>query len=135
MSFSVKSKPIKNDLIYPELSYKIIGVLFEVYNNLGPGYQEKYYQKAIGVTFQEQGVHFQEQLLAPIKFKDKKIGKYFLDFLVDNKIVLEIKKGDRFSRRDIEQVYAYLKTTNLKLGIIANFTNKGIKFKRILNLD
>lgn len=64
-----------------------------------------------------------------------KLGKYFIDFLVENKIVLEIKKGNRFSRRDIEQVYAYLKLTNLKLGIIANFTNNGIKFKRIINLD
>jgi len=69
-----------------------------------------------------------------IKFKNDNIGKYFLDFLVDDKIVLEIKKGDRFSRRDIEQIYGYLKATNLKLGIIANFTNNGIKFKRIINL-
>ena len=128
-------KQIRNDLIYPELSYKVVGILFEVYNNLGSGYQEKYYQKAIKTAFLEQEIKFEEQLLTKIRFKNNNIGKYFLDFLVDNKIVLEIKKGDRFSRKDIEQVYAYLKTINLKLGIIANFTNHGIKFKRIVNLN
>ncbi|MBU4299435.1 GxxExxY protein [Patescibacteria group bacterium] len=131
----MRTKTIRTDLIYPELSYKIIGILFEVYNNLGPGYQEKYYQRAIGAAFREQKIDFKEQFLTAIKFKNNNIGKYFLDFLVDNKIVLEIKKGDRFSRRDIEQVYAYLKAMNLKLGIISNFTNKGIKFKRIIHLD
>lgn len=131
----MKTIIIRTDLIYPELSYKIIGILFEVYNNLGPGYQEKYYQKAISVAFREQKVNFKEQFLTPIKFKNNKIGKYFLDFLVDGKIILEIKKGDRFSRRDIEQVYAYLKANNLKLGIITNFTNSGLKFKRIVNLN
>ncbi len=130
-----QSKIIRADLMYSKLSYKIVGILFEVYNNLGPGFQEKYYQKAISVAFQEQRINFKEQFLISIKFKENKIGKYFLDFLVEDKIILEIKKGDRFSRRDIEQVYAYLKATNLKLGIIANFTNSGIKFKRIINLN
>ena len=128
-------KKIRTDLIYPELSYKIIGILFEVYNNLGPGYQEKHYERAIALSFQEKGIIFKEQVLIPIRFKNKKIGNYFLDFLIENKIVLEIKKGDRFSKKDIEQVYSYLKAKNLNLGIIANFMTKGVKFKRILNLS
>lgn len=69
-----------------------------------------------------------------MKYKGAIVGNYFLDFLIENKIVLELKKGDRFSKKDIEQVYAYLKVTGLKLGIIANFTGKGVKFKRIVNI-
>jgi len=53
-------KRTRTDLIYPELSYKIIGILFEVYNNLGPGYQERYYQKAIRAALREQGIKFKE---------------------------------------------------------------------------
>jgi GxxExxY protein len=62
------------------------------------------------------------------------IGRYFLDFLVDNKIVVEIKKGDYFSKKNIEQVKAYLKVTNLKLAVLVNFTSSGVKFLRILNI-
>lgn len=57
-----------------------------------------------------------------------------MDFVVENKIVLELKRGENFPKKHIEQVYAYLKATKLKLGIIANFSKSGVKFKRILNI-
>ncbi|TSC75343.1 MAG: hypothetical protein G01um101430_438 [Parcubacteria group bacterium Gr01-1014_30] len=58
-----------------------------------------------------------------------------MDFVIDNKIVLELKKGERFSKKHIEQVYAYLKAANLELGIIAYFTKQGVRFKRIVNIS
>lgn len=122
------------DLVYPELSYKIIGILFEIYNNVGYGYQEKYYQKAVANAFKELGVKFKERLPIKLNFKNQRIGIYFLDFLVEDKIILEIKKGEYFPKTNIEQVYSYLKTTGFKLGIIANFTKRGLKFKRAVNL-
>lgn len=129
-----KSKLKRKDLIYPSLSYQIIGILFEIYKELGGGYQEKYYQKAIAQELKRCGVPYKEQLSTPLKYKDEKIGNYFLDFLIDNKIVLEIKKDSRFANKNIEQVYAYLKATGLKLGIIAAFTREGVRFRRILNI-
>jgi len=68
-------------------------------------------------------------------FKGKVIGKVYLDFLVDDKIVLEIKRGYYYSKKNMEQVLNYLKMTNKKLAILANFTPKGVKFIRILNSD
>lgn len=127
-------KNLRDDLLYPELSYKIIGILFEVSNKIGSGCLEKYYQRATVASFKETGLKFQEQVYVPFIFKDVKIGKCFLDFLVEDKIVLELKTGDRFSRQDIEQIYSYLKINNLKLGLLVNFTSRGIKFKRILNI-
>jgi len=121
-------------VIYPELSYKIVGILFEVYNSLGPGYQEKYYQKAIALALAENKIKFKVEVPITINFKGNKIGQYFLDFLIEEKIILEIKKGNYFSKKNIEQVYAYLRVTELKLAILANFTSTGIKFCRILNL-
>lgn len=77
---------------------------------------------------------FKEQVPFNIKFKEEIIGRYFLDFLIDGKIILEIKKETNFKKRNIQQVFGYLKKTNLKLGLLVNFTKDGVKFKRILNL-
>ena len=122
-------------VVHRELSYGIVGILYDVYNTLGFGYQEKYYYKAIKEGLRENNLKFKEQFHVPLQYKDSKIGRYFIDFVVEDKIVLEIKKDNRFSRTNIEQVYAYLKSSGLNLGILANFTSDGIKFKRILNLD
>ncbi|MEW5805184.1 MAG: GxxExxY protein [Patescibacteria group bacterium] len=122
------------DLVYPELSYKIVGILFTVFNELGYGYQEKYYQKAIAKVLGDNKIYFREQVYLPLEFNGEGIGNYYLDFLIENKLILEIKRGDRFLKRNIEQVYSYLKRSNLRLGIIANFTKQGLRFKRIVNI-
>lgn len=119
-------------VVHKELSYKVVGVLFEVYNELGYGYQEKYYERAIEKYFIAEKMKFKRQVPYKITIKGEVIGRYYLDFLVEDKIVLEIKKGNYFSRRNIEQVKGYLKTTGMKLAILANFTPNGVKFFRVL---
>ena len=131
----INDKLKRKDLLYPELSYQIIGILFDVCNEMGYGYQEKYYQKAISEKLKESKLTFKEQVPVDIIFNDNKIGKYFLDFLIEDKIIMEIKKMDKFLKVNIDQTYAYLKSTKLKLGILANFTKKGIQYKRIINLN
>lgn len=112
-----------------------MGVLFEVFKELGPGHKEKYYENAIAEGLKSLQIPFKEQLYVPLSFKGKVVGKYFLDFLIDEKIVLEIKKGDMYSsKQHIEQVLSYLKVNGLKLGIIAQFANDGVKYRRIVNL-
>lgn len=120
-------------MVYPNLSYKIIGVIFDVFNELGYGYQEKYYQKAIAKSLTKLKLLYKEQVPYEIQFEGETIGRYFFDFLIKNKIVLEIKKETNFRRHNIEQVVGYLKKSNLKLGLLVNFTKDGVKFKRILN--
>ena len=124
----------KHKVVYKELSYKIVGILFEVYNELGFGYKEKYYEEAIAQCFMENNLKFKRQAPFILKFKGKIIGRSYLDFLVEDKIILEIKKGDYFSRRNISQVKEYLAITGKKLAILANFTKSGVKFHRVLNL-
>ncbi len=124
----------RKDLVYPELSYEISGILFDVFKELGSGYQEKYYQRAIAEAFTKHKIEFQEQVPVPLLYKDKQIGWYLLDFLVVGKIVLEVKKGQYFKKQNIDQVLGYLKSTGLKLGVIANFTPNGARIKRIVNL-
>ena len=120
-------------VIYKDLSYKIVGILFEVYNNLGPGLQEKYYERAVAESFKENNIFYKRQVPFNIIYKNKKIGCYYLDFIVENKIVLELKKGNYFSRKHIEQIKGYLAVTKMKLAILAHFTSKGVKIFRAFN--
>lgn len=125
----------RNDLIYPELSYKIIGCAFDVYNELGSGHIERYYQEALSESFRKNSLKFQGQISFSIRYNNKFIGKKVLDFLVEDKIVVEIKKGDRFSKSHIDQVLEHLKMNNLELAILINFGNQGVVFKRIINFN
>jgi GxxExxY protein len=124
----------ENKVIYPELSYQIIGILFSVWNDIGYGHKEIFYQKAIAKIFKDKGINFKEQERVRVNYRNENLGVYILDFLVDNKIILEIKKREFFSKKDIEELYSYLKAKNLKLGIIAHFTSRGVRFKRVLNI-
>ena len=124
----------RKDLIYPELSYKIIGCAFEVHNSLGGGHHEKYYQRALAQEFGNQGLHIQQQLYFPLSYRGKVVGKNFFDFLVEERIVVEIKKGERYSRRHVTQVNEYLKTSGLPLAILINFGTSTVSFKRIVNV-
>ena len=127
-------KNIRNDLVFPELSFKIVGCAFEVYNQLGYGHAEKYYQKAMAISLRNQKIFFKEQAHFPLKFQGETIGKGFCDFVVDEKVIVELKKDKRFSKANIEQVYQYLKSSKLKLAILINFTSSGAIFKRLVNL-
>ncbi len=120
-------------VIHKELSYTIVGILFDVYNELGYGHKEKYYENAIAVAFDTRGISYERQKRTPLFFQNAKIGDYYLDFLVEEKIVLELKRGNRFPKSHIDQVMGYLKQTGLQLAILATFSVDGVKFLRVLN--
>jgi len=120
------------ELIHKELSYETVGALYDVYNGLGSGYQEKYYQKALKSEFDKRGIKVEEQLPIKLYYKDQYIGIYYVDFLIDGKIILEIKSSSKFYPKDIKQVLGYLNAKNLDLGILACFGKNGLIYKRIL---
>ena len=130
-----KNVQLKNDnLLFPELSYQVVGVLFKVHNKLGDGLLEKYYQKAIAEFLTLENIPFKEQVEVQLIIGGKVTAKGYIDFLIDDKIVLEIKRGDRFNKKNIEQIYSYLKLIDKQLGILVNFTSIGVQFKRIVNV-
>ena len=131
----MKAQLKRNDLVYPELSYEIIGCAYEVFDGLGAGHSEKTYQKAFAIELKRKSILFKEQVYYAVKFKDEVVGKGFLDFEVDGKIIVELKKNVHFSKVHLEQVLNYLKISKLKLGILITFTNDGIKHKRIININ
>lgn len=121
-----------SELIYPKLSYDIIGAVFEVYNELGYGYQEKIYQKALALNLEKKNIAFKEQVKTDLIYENQVIGKYFLDFLIEDKIILELKIGSYFFKKDYEQIRGYLTANKLELGILILFSKNGVKSKRIL---
>jgi len=109
-----------------------MGILFDVHHSLGGGFQEKYYYKAIKNKLEKTKLPYLEQVRTDLELDGCNLGRYYIDFIVDNKIVLEIKAKQYFTQKDIKQVLAYLKKTGLQLGILASFAREGIKYKRIL---
>lgn len=124
---------MEQKVIYPKLSYQVVGCLFEVYKDLGPNHREKLYQNALRQEFSKNRIEFQAQLPLRVRYKNSIIGNNYLDFLVDKKIILEIKTGSYFRKKSFEQILDYLKSSKLKLGILAYFTQDGVKFYRVLN--
>jgi GxxExxY protein len=124
----------REDLIYPQLSYQIIGVVFDMYNKLGYGHKESVYQKALAVSFKNCKLPFKEQVYSPVIFGGVNIGKNYLDFLIDSKVILEIKRGNYFHKSHIDQLYNYLIVNKLKLGILVYFTPRNVHFKRVVNI-
>ena len=86
------NQPRRRDLIYPELSYQVTGVLFTVWSKIGFGHKEKIYQRAVEEEFKNSNLKFKKELPVKIRYRNKFIGLYYFDFLVENKIVLEITK-------------------------------------------
>lgn len=120
-------------LVHPELSYKIMGILFDVHNRLGGSFEEKYYQRAAEKLFLLNKIQFNKELKADILFEGERIGKYFLDFLVEDKIVVEFKTVPQLLPIHFRQVRSYLKVKHLELGILANFRGKKLDYQRILS--
>ncbi len=120
-------------IIYPRLSYKVVGVLFDVHRKLGNRLQEKYYQRAIALGFKKANIPFKEQALVQLEYESEPIGRYFVDFVISNKIALDIKAVPKTSKHDYDQMLAYLHVLKLKLGVIANFRAQNLTFKRLVN--
>src|SRR5437016_14377981 len=107
------SKLNRQDLIFPELSYQMVGLAFEVYNELGSGQKEKIYQAAMSRLLTQHNVTFKEQVYHPLIFREENISKNYFDFLIENKIILELKRADFFSPSHFEQVNHYLRISKL----------------------
>lgn len=122
-----------SELLYKELSYRINGIAFEIMHLLGSSHKEKVYSDAFEEILKRENIPYKRELYYPIIVNEKIIAKRFFDFCIDDKIIVEIKSGDRNYRDACYQLFDYLKFTKLKLGLIVRFTNQGARIKRIPN--
>ena len=120
-------------LIYPELSYKIVGSGFNVFNELGAGLSEKIYQAALAKEFAHKNIFFEREVYIPLEYQNENVGRYFADFIVDNKVIVELKVVSKLGYAHTKQLLGYLRSSRIKLGILLYFTNEGVKYRRVLN--
>lgn len=104
----------------------------EVHRNLGPGFFEKVYEKALAQELAERKIPFEIEEPIPVVYKRAKVGKYRADFLVDGKIVVEIKAISCFVSKNEAQVLHYLTAKKLRLALLLNFGTPSLTFKRII---
>lgn len=126
---------IKNkDFLYPELSYKIQGCIFNVANKYGKGLKENIYQKALVEEFQIAELQFNEQKRIDIYSINtaKKLGTYVPDFIVEDKIIIELKASNFTTRNDIEQQKSYLTASNYEVAYLINFNTPQLDMKRLI---
>jgi GxxExxY protein len=121
------------EIIYKEECKKIYGLLFKIQNDLGTNFQEKHYQRAFERLLSENKIPYKKEFLIKVAYNNELLGKFFVDFVVWDKIIIEFKTTNALNRDHLKQILRYLETANMKLGLIINFRQRPLKPMRVLN--
>lgn len=124
---------IKEEYKYSALTAKIIGCAMEVHKLLGNGFQEVIYQRALEYEMELQGLSFAREFEMPIFYKEKQVGTRRVDFLVEDKISVEIKALTQLEPVHLAQAINYLEAYNLEIGLLINFGETKLRFHRLEN--
>ena len=123
-----------SELKYKDITEKIIGASFEVHGFLGNGFQEVIYQRALAWEMQQKDLSFEREIEQEIFYKDleQPIGTRRADFVVENKVLVELKAIIQLEGVHLAQVLNYLKAYKLEVGLLINFGSKSLTFKRLV---
>lgn len=118
---------------YSEITSKIIGCSMSVHKSLGNGFQELIYQRALAIEMRLAGISFSREFEMPIFYRDEQIGTRRVDFLVEDIISVELKAINRLEDVHFAQAINYLEAYNLEIGLLINFGETSLNFKRLTN--
>jgi len=118
--------------LYKDLTYKIIGAVYAVHRELGNVHKESVYHKALAIEFSDAGLSFVEEKPIDIYYKGEKVGVYRPDFIISDKVIVEIKVAPAITRQMKEQVYFYVKGTKYKLVLLVNFGTRKVGIRRLI---
>ncbi len=122
-----------SDLIFKEEVYAIFGAAMDVHNEFGVGFLEPVYQEALEIELKSRSIPFTAQQKIPIQYKNHFLKKtYVADFVIFNKIIVEIKVMSHLSGREEAQLLNYLKATEIELGLLINFGTDKLEWKRMI---
>ena len=121
------------ELLWGDLTYKVIGLGMQVHRTLGHGYLEKVYENSLMVLFRRSGIFAEQQVPIKVKFEGEIVGDYCADILVEQTLILELKVADRITAIYQAQTLNYLKATGLKLALIFNFGAQSFEHHRLIN--
>ena len=121
------------DFLYQKEGELILKSAFCVYNALGNGFLEKIYENALLIELKQNGLDIKSQVPIPVYYKNQKVGDYFADILVEDKIILEIKSCKNLEKVHESQILHYLKATGIRVGYLINFGfEQKLQFKRFI---
>ena len=123
---------IKEEYKYSELTSKIIGCAMEVHNQLGNGFQEVVYQRALSIEMNLQNIPHEREKEMPLEYKNHDIGTRRVDFFVDGKVMVEIKALKELEDVHLAQAINYLEAYKMEIGLLINFGNTRLQFKRVM---
>lgn len=123
-----------SEIVFKEESYRIVGSCLSVFNKLGSGFLESVYQEALEIQFRQDKIPFEKEKRLRIKFDNIQLDKFFkADYVCFDSIIVELKATPFIHKNDLAQVLNYLRATGMRLGILVNFGEKSLTYKRILN--
>jgi GxxExxY protein len=120
------------EILFKELSFAIVGAAMEVHRQLGQGFLEAVYQKALAYELTLRGIPFEEQKVLSVYYKGELVGEYKADFVTDGKIILELKSVSAISNAHRAQARNYLAATGLRLATLINFGAASLETKRVV---
>ena len=120
-------------MLYEELTGTILKCCFEVSKELGIGFIESVYEKALIVALEQKGLKVESQVMLKVKFRGIVVGEFRADLLVENKILIELKAVGNFVNEHFAQILNYLKATEIEVGLIVNFGNPKLEYRRFNN--
>jgi len=120
----------EQEFLYKDLTYAIIGAAMEVHRILGPGFLESVYEEALAHEFDLRGIPYEQQAKLAVRYKDIVAGEFRADFLVDGKVVIELKAIKALTEGDEAQLLNYLKGTGYRVGLLLNFGAPSLEHKR-----
>ncbi|MFY9462745.1 MAG: translation elongation factor 4 [Candidatus Sungiibacteriota bacterium] len=119
-------------LLYEDITYQVRGAVFNVYNALGGSFKESIYQRALEEEFVRRGIVFQKEKSIPVVYADKNVGVYRPDFVIDEKVIVEIKALPFIGKLEQKQVWHYLKGSKYRLALLINFGSKNLQIERVV---
>jgi len=125
---------MNGNLKYGDVTQRIIGCAFEVHKFLGNGFQEVIYQRALAIEFRRAGIEYNREVEQPIYYKEEAeaIGTRRADFIVEGKVLVELKAVIQLEDVHIAQLLNYLKAYRFEVGLLINFGSKSMTFKRLV---
>ena len=120
-------------MIHGELTSEIIATSIEVINELGAGFLESVYEKALLIALKEKGLKADNQVPLSVQFRGEEVGQFFADLVVDDKVIVELKAVHKLTPEHSAQVINYLKATDVEVGLLINFGNPKLDYKRFHN--
>lgn len=120
-------------MLYEDITKKILEACFEVSNELGIGYLESVYEKALLIALRQKGLKAENQIPLQVKFRGEVVGEFFVDILVENKILIELKVANGLTKEFYAQTINYLKSTGIEVGLLINFGNAKLEYRRFNN--